>query len=378
MEKEKFMGKAVKIALLALAAVAATAAVLFVVVPLATSKEAEARLSEALAEVGIPGDMWSIGRAYYIPVLGHLVVEKLEFGEKGFDFLEAKKVTLALDTGREDLFMGSVNARDVSFSSTDNNITIKNISVNDFSVDKALFGYSPAAAVKKLGNIYLSEVVFIQQGRTYFSLGTFSANADYTEGEIPFSSSVSLKKFAMDIRPFTPFSSLRPEYRLSNLELKNSLSGGIYMINLVIDGANLFTIKTNLGIALPHEILASGKITDLALIDFEEDIKLASFALAYTDKSFLNHVFEFSGMSGSRESVAEQLNEIIMMSTATGGADAEAFAGEVTKFIANPGKFELKTNSDSPVNFEDISRNPTALNVSLSVNGGKPLTMGGR
>jgi hypothetical protein len=191
------MKKAVKIAIISAAAVAAAAGALFVAIPLATSKEAEARLGEALAEAGIPEDMWSVDRAYYVPLLGHLVVEKLKFGESGGnDFFEAKKVTLALDTGREDFFAGSVDAQGVSFSADDTGITVKTLSVNGLSVDKALFEYSPV--------------------------------------------------------------------------------------------------------------------------------------------------------------------------------------DEVTKFVAKPGKFEIKTNIDSPVNLEEIGQNPLAMNLSLSINGGKPFTTGGR
>jgi hypothetical protein len=370
------MKKAVKIAIISVAVVAVAAGVFFVVIPLATSKEAEARLGEALAEAGIPEDMWSVGRAYYVPLLGHLVVEKLEFGERGSVFLEAKKVTLAFDTGREDLLAGSVDAQEVSFSADDTGITVKSLSVNDFSVDKALFEYSPVEAVKKLGNIHLSNAVFRQKGRTYFSLERLNVDVGYAEGKIPLPASVLLKEFVMDVRQFTPLPTLRPEYRFSNIELKNSLSGDFYTVNLVIDGSNLFTIKTDIGISLPRELLASGEITNLAMIDYGEDVKINSFALTYTDKSFLDHVFELAGMHDSRESAAEKLNETIMMFAMMGGVDAERLADEVSEFIVKPGKFELKTNNDSPVSFDEISRNPFAVNLSLSINGGKPFTTG--
>jgi hypothetical protein len=365
------MKRAVKLIIISAAVVAVAAGVLFVVFPLATSKEAEARLGETLAEAGIPEDMWSVGRAYYVPLLGHLVVEKLEFGERDGAFLEAKKAILAIDTSREEFFAGSVEVQEVFFSADDTGITIKNLAVNGFSLDKAQFEYSPFEAVKKLENVRLSDAAFRQNGKTYFSLGELSVDAGYAEGKMPSLSLISLKEFAMDFRPFMPLPALRPEYRLSKFELKNSLSGSVYTVNLVIDGANLFTIEANLGIFLPPSILASGEIIDPALIDY---VEMDSLVLTYTDKSFLDHVFELAGMPGGRESAAEELNEMLMMLAMMGGIDAEQFVDEVTNFIAKPGKFELKTNINSPMTFEEISRNPLAMNLSLSINGGKPFT----
>jgi hypothetical protein len=104
---------------------------------------------------------------------------------------------------------------------------------------------------------------------------------------------------------------------------------------------------------------------------------MVSLVFTYTDKSFLDHVFELAGMSGSRAYAVEQLNETLMMFAMMGGADMERLAGEVTKFIEKPGKLELKTNLDSPLSLEDISQNPFVMNVSLSLNGGKPFTTGG-
>jgi hypothetical protein len=333
-------------------------------------------LGEAIAEAGIPEDMWSIDRAYYVPLFGHVVVKRIKFGESGDAFLEAKKVTLALNTGREDFFAGSVNARKVSFSTDDTSITVKRFSVNNFSVDTTLFGYSPVEAIKKLGNIRLNNTVFKKKGQTYFSLGRFNVDAGYTEGKIPLPSSVSLKKFTMDVRQFLPLPALRPEYRLSNFDLKNSISSGVSTVNLVINGANLFTLKVDLGLSWPTELFASGEITNLVLIDYKEDVKINSFALTYTDKSFLDHVFELAGVPGGRKSAADQLNETFMTFAAMGGVDAERFASEAAKFIAKPGKFELNTNINSPMSFEDITRNPLATNLSLSINGGKPFTTG--
>jgi hypothetical protein len=369
------MKKALKIAIISLAALAAAAVVLFVVIPLAVSKEAEARLGKALAEAGIPDDVWSVGRVYYSPLIGHLVLEKLEFGERGSVFLGAKKITLALDMNKKDLFEGSVNAQELSFFLESDSITIKDISANDFSVDRSLLGSSPVEAVKKLGNVHLTEAVFSQGGAPYFSLGKFDVDMGYAEGKIPFPASVSLKDFVMDARPFAPLSTLWPEYRLSKLELKNSLSGGVYMITLDIDDAKLFTIKANLGISFPPGLLESGEIRNLALIDYDDDVKLDSFAITYTDKSFLDHVFELAGMSGGRESFIDELNGNLAMIAMAGGVDVERFAGEMAKFIEKPGKFELKIDLDSPMSLDDISSDPFAMNASLSLNGGKPFTM---
>ncbi|MDR0785097.1 MAG: hypothetical protein LBE74_04340 [Treponema sp.] len=371
------MKKTVKIAIISAAAVAAVAGALFVVIPLATSKQAEARLGEALAEAGIPEDMWSVGRAYYVPLLGRLTVERLEFGERGVGaFLEAKKAVLSLDASKKDFFAGSVEIRDASFSTNDVGVTVKSLSVNDFSVDKALFAYSPFEAVQKLGAIRVSGAAFTQEGRTRFSLGSLNAAVGYAEGKIPFSSSVTLKDLAIDVRQFAQFPALRPEYRLSNLELKNSLSNGVYTVNLVIDEENLFTIKVNLGVSLPHSLIASGRITDLAGIDYGEEVKMDSLTLTYTDKSLLDHIFELAGMSGGRAEVAGELNETLMAFAERGGVDAERFANEAAKFIAKPGKFELKTNLDFPMSLEDISQNPFSMNVSLSINEGRPFTTG--
>jgi hypothetical protein len=373
------MKKAVKIAIISVAAVAVVVGVLFVVIPLATSKEVESKLGEVLAEVGIPEDMWSVDRAYYVPLFGY-TVENLEFGERdGSGFLKAKKVTLSFDTDKEDLFAGSVDARDLSFSADDASITVKVFSVNDFSVDKALFEYSPVEAVKKVGNIRLHDAVFRQKGRKYFSLERLNIDAGYTEGEIPLSSSMSLKEFVIDVRQFSSLPALRPAYRFSNVVFKNSLSDGVYATNLVIDGVNLFTIKADFGISMPQELqelLTSGETSNyFALIGYyAEYAKLDSFALTYTDKSFLNHLFELTGMPDGKEDVVEELTETIVMLAMRGGIDEERLVDEVTKFIAKPGKFELKMNSDSPVSFEEIGQNPFAMNLSLSINGGKSFT----
>jgi hypothetical protein len=370
------MKKSVKIALISTAIVVTAATILFIVIPLATSKEAETRLSETLAEAGIPEDMWSIDRAYYVPLLGHLVIEKLEFGERGVAFLEVKKVILTLDTGSEDIFAGSVDAQDISFFADDTGITTKKLSVNDFSVNKALFEYSPIEAVKRLGNIHLTDMAFRQRGQSNISLGALNADIGYVEGRIPLSSSVSLKEFVVDVRQFMPLPALYSEYRFSNINFKTSSSSGVYMVDFIIDEANLFTIQADLGVALPHELLASGEIANFALIDYDEDVKLNSFSLAYIDKSLLNHIFELVGMPGDREVIAEQLNETLQEIAIMGGIDMKRFADEAAKFIVKPERLELKTNLNSPMSFTDISQNPFAMNLSLSINGGKPFTTG--
>jgi hypothetical protein len=239
-------------------------------------------------------------------------------------------------------------------------------------VDKTLFEYSPVEAVKKLGKIRLNDAVFRQKGRTYFSLGKLDANVGYAEGKIPLPASVSLNDFIIDVRQFMPLPTLRPEYKLSSFTFKNALSGGAYTVNLVIEGANLFTIKVDLGVSLPSELLASGGLSNLARIDYDEDVMIDSLVLTYTDKSFLDHVFELAEIPGGRARAADQLNETFEMFAMMGGVDAERFVSEAAKYIAKPGKLELKINGDSPVSFEDITRNPFAMNLSLAINGGKP------
>jgi hypothetical protein len=367
--KEEFMKKVVAITVISVTAVAVILTAFFVVIPLASSNEAEARLGEALTGAGIPEDMWSAERMYYVPVFGHLVVEKFEIG----GILEANKLTMAIKTNSEDVLAGSIDAQGLSFSADSVGIAVKNISVKDFSVDRMMFGYSPLESVKKLGKVSVSGATFRQGGRTYFTLGEFNADVGYSEGKIPLPSSVTLKKLTADVRQFNSFPALRPEYRISTLELKNSLSGGAYKIDLIIDADDLFTIKTVLGISFPLEF---DGIADFTSMDYREDVKLDSLAFTYTDKLFLEHIFELAGLPGGREDAAELLNDSIMMIAEFGGIDAERFASESTGFFKKPDKLELKTNLESPVSFEDIGRNPFAVNLSLSINGGKPFTTG--
>jgi hypothetical protein len=364
------MKKGVKIAAISAAAIAVLLVVLFVVIPSASSKEAEARLSEALSGVGIPEDMWSAERVYYVPVFGYVAVEKFEIG----GILGVDKIMVTIKTNSEDVFAGSIDAQGVSFSENGTGITVKSLSVKDFSVDTMMFGYNPLESVKKLGKVSMSGAAFRQGGRTYFTLGEFNANVGYSGDKILLPASVILKKLTVDLRRFNSLPDLRPKYQISTLELKNSLSGGAYKISLIIDADDLFTIRTVLGISLPPGF---DGMADFTSMDYGEDVKLDSLTLTYTDKSFLEHIFELAGLPGGRENAAELLNESIMMIAELGDIDAERFASESAKFFNKPGKFELKTNLKSPMSFEDIGRNPFAANLSLAINGGKPFTTGG-
>jgi hypothetical protein len=365
------MKKAAKITALSAAAVVVILTILFVIIPFASSGAAKAKLGEALSGAGIPGEAWSAGRIYYVPVFGQVVLKDFEIG----GVLEARKIILAIKTNSKNIFAGSIDAQGLSFSANSIGIIIDSLSVKDFSVDTLMIGSNPVESVKKLGKVGVSGAVFKQGGRTYFTLGEFNANIGYSEGKNPLPASVTLKKLTADVRRFNSLSALRPEYRISSLELKNSLSGGAYKINLTVDVDDIFTIKSDMGISFPPEF---DGITDFVLMDYEEDVKLASLTLSYTDKSFLEHIFEIAGLPGGRENAAELLNDFIMMAAEYGGIDAERFARESAGFFKKPGKLELKTNLKSPVSFEDLSRNPFAANVSLSINGGKPFISGGQ
>lgn len=361
------MKKSIKIALVSVTAVIWLVVILFFVIPFATSKTAEQKFSEALSEAGIPEDVWRAGKITYIPIFGYIVIDDLEFGEKGSaGSVVAKKVILTLNTKNEPLIAGSVDVRDVKFSLDDSGITIKTFSVKNFSLDKKQFMHSPIEAVKKLDSIQMSDAVFKQREKTFFSLGKFNADLGYTEGKIPIPSSISLKNFVIDLRQFLSFPALRPEYRLSNMELKNSVSGSNYKVDLVIDAANLFAIKSNLGISIP------GELSMLSGIDFDEDIKLNSILLTLTDKSLLDHIFELMGIPDGRTKIAEELRDTFITFASMGGIETERFATEAVNFIAKPGKLEIKTNLNSPISFEDIKQNPLAINLSLAINGGKP------
>ena len=371
------MNKIVKAAIISGIVIAVIIGAFFAVIPLATSNEAKARLGEALADLGISGDDWRAENTYYVPLLGRLVINKFEIGERGSSgSLEIKKITIALDTGRNDLFAGSINAREISLLLEGVGITVDNFSIDNFSVDTELFHNEPLEAVKKLGKISMDRAVFTENGRTYFSLGKFNADIGYTEGKIPLDSSVTLKDFVIDIRKFIPNQAWRPEYRLSTFELKNNFSNGDYKASFVIDGVNLFSIKTEISISFPYEFLSSGEINALAGVDFDEDIKFNSFIFTYTDKSFLDHAFGLAGVNGGKEHAAEELRELLMVFAMMGGDEAERLADEAARYIAKPGKLELKTNFYSPMSFEDLSKDPFGMNLSLSLNNGKPFTIG--
>jgi hypothetical protein len=343
---------------------------LFVAIPHVSSKKAEARLGEALAGVGIPEDAWSAENVYYIPVFGHLVIQKFELG----GIVEVDKITMSIKTNREEVFAGSIEGQGLTFSADGADIAIKSLSIKDFSVDTMEFVYNPIESVKKIGKVSTSGMTFKQDGRTYFTLGEFNADISYSEGKIPLSTLVTLKELTANLRSFNSLPALRPEYRLSKLELKNSLSSGAYKISLIIDVDKLFVVKADVGISFPLEF---DGIVDFAAMDYEEDVKLDSLVLTYTDKSFLEHIFELIELPGGRENTAALLNDSIMMIAELGGVDVERFVSESASFFKEPEKLELKTNFESPMSFNDIGQNPFAVSLSLSINGGKPFTTGG-
>ena len=370
------MKKPVLIAIIAAGAAAVFAAVVFLVIPGVTSNEAERQLKVTFAEAGIPDDMWKAGKVTYVPIVGNLVIEKLEIGNRNSDvYITAGKAVLSLKTNNDEYMAGSVEVQDVSFLSDEVGITAKNISINDFSIDKMLMEYSPAEAIGKLGSVRMSDAVFRLRGRRYVSLGSFSADINYTEGKLP-APSVTIKDLAMDVRQLMSIPDLRSEYRLSSFEMKNTFTAGVYASVLSMEMASLFALKTDVSIFLPSQ-LASGDIAAFARIDFEDDIKLNSFSVTYTDRSLLDHVFELAGMGGNRDYFADELYELIMMFAMMGGAELERFVNEATVFIAKPGTLELKTNIGRPLSFYELGQNPFAMNLSFTINGGKPFTASG-
>jgi predicted secreted protein len=154
------MKKVVKITAISAAAIVVILTVLFVVIPFASSKKAEERLAEALTGAGIPEDMWSAKRVYYIPIFGHLVVEKFEIG----GILEANKIMMVIKTNSEDIITGAINAQGLSFSADGIGIIVKSISVKDFSVNTMMFGYSPLESVKRLEKVTVRGTTFRQGG----------------------------------------------------------------------------------------------------------------------------------------------------------------------------------------------------------------------
>ena len=373
------MNKIVKIAIISAAALGILALVLFVVVPKVTSGGAEARLGEAFAEAGIPDDMWSVGSVQFVPLFNRFVIENLEFGDRySSEFIRANKVTVSLSSNTDTVFAGSLNTEELTFYADGFYVSVNDLSVNNFSIDKFMLEYSPFEAVKKLDSIRINDAVFRQDGRTYFSLGRLSASLGYTEGYIPLSTSFSLTDLVMDIRPFAEFYGMRPEYRLTKFETKSSISGNVNTVTLAIDGANLFSINTDIRITLPRQLVASRRISDFAMIDFEEDIRLNSFSFTYEDKSLLDHIFDLTGMSSEREYILDDLYDMIMMFAMMGGAEMERLMLEAAGFIERPGKLELRTNFRSPLSFEDVIYDPFAMNLGLSINGGRPFMLGGQ
>jgi hypothetical protein len=256
-------------------------------------------------------------------------------------------------------------------------VSVKGLSVDDFSVDTELFTYSPLEAVMKLKKLSANDTVFAQGGRTFFSLGSLNVDMAYSKGKPPLPGSISFKNFFMDTRVFGSSSVSRSEYRISNFELKNKLSGDIFNSSLSIDGPNLFTIKSSFALSFPDWFLESDNMADLFQMDYGSDAMLNSLDFSYTDRSFLDLVLEMAGMPGGRENAANQLNDMLMLFAMIGGVDAERFAREASSFVARPGKFELKANLESPLSYWEISQNPFAVNLSLTINGGRPFTIDG-
>ena len=368
------MKKSILIAIISAAAAALIAVVLFLIVPIATSKTAEQKFSEAISETGIPDDMWSAGKVVYVPVFDHIVIDDLEFGDKwSIGYLKAKKAILKINTSKENIVSGSIDLQDASLSADGGGIIVKNFAVNNFSVDKSMFEYSPIEAIKKLDSISISGGEYRQGGIQYFLVKKFNANLNYTEGKISNSSSISIKDFISDLRKFIPYENLRKEYRLSNIEIKFNRSG---LVNLTIDGTNLFSIKSDIDIFLPQEITSSASLSIFDEIDFN-DVKLRSISLTFTDRSLLDHIFTLSGMTDNRAAAAQELKEAFLMYAESLGMEEERFANEAVKFITKPGRFEIKSNPVSPMSLEEITENPLAANLSLSINGGKPFTARG-
>jgi hypothetical protein len=367
------MKKSVKIALISAAVVVVTAGILFVCIPLVTSKQAETKLRETLAEAEIPEEMWSVNRVYYIPLFRHFVVEELEYKENASFILKAKKVTLTLDKNSEEIFAGSMVAHAITFLDDNySSITVKRFSLNDFSIDK-----TPSAALTKLGNIRLNKTVFEHKETTYLSLGRFDIDVDYDKrytysyarpsfySILSFPKSVLLKELIID-EQFISLPESRPKYRFSNIAFVNSFSYKSGIVNLIIDGVNLFKINAVFDISFPSDY--PGFFFNIG------EAELNSLSLTYNDKSFLDHFLQLVGISGDRADIVEQLNEPLQTIAMMCGFDTEIFADEAVKFIANPEKLELKTNFDSPMSFEGIIQNPSSAKISLSINGGKPFS----
>jgi hypothetical protein len=365
-KKELFVNKTLKIVLIAAAIVVVTAGLFFVLTPLVTSKATEEKLAQVLLDAGIPEEMWNAEKAYYIPILNNLVVENLTIGEDDDESIRVEKITLTIKTNRDTVFAGSINVKGVSFSADDISLAAGNFSAVDFLVDTEQLKNMQINDIKKIGKVSVSNAYL--KGGFNLSLGQLNADINYIEGKIPASSALSLKDFIIDVRPFgtfRSFRSLRPEYQITSMDLKNSLSKGVDTVTLAIECRELFNIKTNLGISYPYTSFTP---------DIAGDIKLHAFSFTYTDKSFLNHIFELAGMPGGGENVKELLDSSIVPFASMGGIDAERFAKEAANFFAKPNTLNLKTDIKTPINAADIMDDPFALNISLTINGGKPFT----
>jgi hypothetical protein len=360
------MKKNVKIAIMAAAIIIVIIGLFYVLMPFITAKATEERLVKTLSDAGISEEMWNAKRSYYIPLLNHLIVEDFTVGESNDEFIKVKKITLAIKTNQNNIFAGSVNAEGISFSAGDTVLTSGKFSVVDFSVNTEQLKNMGATGIKKIGKVSVTNVEF-KQDTVSFSLEKLNADIGYSEGIMPPSSVISLKGFITDLRPLMYFASLRPQYKIANLELKNSLSNGIDTVSLVIECSELFNIKINLDVSYPYTSFTS---------DIIDEIKLNSLSFTYTDKSFLNHIFELIGMPNGGESIQDLLNESIIPFASMGGIDTERFAREAANFIAKPNTLDLKTDIKYPINIEDIMDDPFALKLSLSINGGKPFKVG--
>jgi hypothetical protein len=374
------MKKAVTVTAISAGAAAVLLTALFVVIPLASSKEAEARLGEALADAGISGDMWNAKRVYYVPLPGQLVVEQFAMATMPSmpPLFRATKITLTIKTNREDVFAGSIDAQGLWFPAGENSITAKSLSVKGFSVDTAAFGSDPLEAVKKLGKVSVIGAAFRRDGQTTVALGEFNVNFGYSEGRIPIPASVTLRRLTADVRQFNRLPALRPAYRISTLELRNAISGDSCKTNLIIDVDGLFMTRANIGFYFSPPEFEFGGSGGFTPVDALEELKLKSLALTYTDRSFLDHVFELAGLPGGSANAAELLNDYIVMLARMSGIDAERFVREAAGFFRKPGKLELKANLERPVGLDEIVRNPFAAPLSLSINGGRPFTTEGR
>lgn len=362
-----------KIVIIAGIVILVVAGVLFIVIPLATSKMVESRLSEAFDSAGIPEEIWNVGSARYFPIPGRIVIKNLVFGDDYEDFqAKVKRLTFTSNLKNTDIFKGSARAKKVLFLADEVNISVGSICVNGFMLDLSELNYGLGmSAVKKLKNIRVNNVEYKQRGSTYFSLKKMNTNIGYTHGKIPLSTSISMKDLILDVRRLLSISSgLNTEYRFSNLSYKNKISKGVSNADLDITLADLFNTKINIVFSFPPEFDTSGSVENLAMIDFEEDLKMVSLVFNYNDKSFLDHILRLAKVN--KKYAVEMLNETFMEMAIMSGFDSDRFVKEATNFIVKPKKLELKIIPDYPLSLNDITDDLFDSNLSLSINGGKP------